>query len=123
MKKKLAAGALENQVLEVLWESDTPMTPRDVLDAIGDRRGLAYTTIMTILRRLWMKGLLEREQLGRAFTYRPRISRAARAATRMSEVLANAGDSSLALAQFVASLPAGQQEELRKALRRSRSTR
>lgn len=121
--KKLAAGALENQVLEVLWDADAPMTPRDVLDAIGDKRGLAYTTVMTILVRLWQKGLLERKRLGRAFAYRPRVSRAARAATRMNEVLANAGDSSVALAQFVASLPADQQDELRKALRRSRATR
>ena len=119
-RKKLAAGELESQVLDVLWDAGRPLTPRDVLDALGGRRGLAYTTVMTILSRLWQKGLLERDPHGRAYAYRPSVSRAARAASRMGEVLASAGDRSLALAQFVASLPADQRDELRKALRRSR---
>ncbi len=117
--KKLAAGELENQVLQALWTSDRPMTPGDVHEAIGDERGLAYTTVMTILVRLWQKGLLDRERLGRAFAYRPRETREARAASRMSEVLATAGDSQVALTHFVQSLPADQQDGLRKALRRS----
>jgi len=121
--KKLAAGELENQVLQALWRSDEPMTPREVHNAMGDERGLAYTTVMTILVRLWQKGLLDRERLGRAFAYQPRETREARAASRMNEVLAASGDSQVALTHFVESLPVDQRDDLRKALRRSRGER
>jgi hypothetical protein len=39
----------------------------------------------------------------------------------MSELLSGAGDQAVALAHFVESLPADQVDELRRALRRSRS--
>lgn len=123
MSSKLAAGELENLVMDVLWSSDEPLIPGDVHRALGERRPLAYTTVMTILTRLWHKGLVDRRPQGRAFAYWPLLSREARAATRMSDVLAKAGDTSLALAQFVGSLPADQQAELRKVLRRSQTER
>jgi predicted transcriptional regulator len=37
--------------------------------------GLAYTTVMTTLDRLYRKGLLLRHRDGRAFAYEPRCSR------------------------------------------------
>ena len=123
MNSKLAAGELENLVLEVLWSTEEPLVPGQVHRALSEQRSLAYTTVMTILTRLWHKGLVDRRPQGRAFAYWPRLSREARAATRMSDVLARAGDTSLALAQFVGSLPPDQQAELRKVLRRSRTER
>lgn len=45
---------------------------------LGD--GLAYTTVMTTLDRLFKKGLLERRRSGRAFRYAPHTSREALAA-------------------------------------------
>src|SRR3546814_13778218 len=48
---KLPSGELENQVLGVLWANGGALTPRDVHDALGAARGLAYTTTMTILVR------------------------------------------------------------------------
>ena len=55
MSKKLPSGELENQVLEILWSHDHPMTPREVHDLLSAHRKLAYTTPMTILVRLWEK--------------------------------------------------------------------
>ncbi len=120
---RLGRGELENQVLTVLWGADGPVTPRQVHDELSKSRKFAYTTTMTILVRLYKKGLLEREQAGRTFAYRPRVSRDQRAAERMNDALICAGDASLALTHFVESLPAEQVHELRTLLRRARSDR
>lgn len=119
--KRLGSGELESQVLDVVWAAPGPVTPRQVHEILTQSRKLAYTTAMTILVRLCEKGLLEREPAGRAFAYRPRISREQRAAARMSEALTSAGDHSVALAHFVKSLPPDQMDELRSVLRRARS--
>jgi predicted transcriptional regulator len=119
--KKLPAGELENLVLEVVWAASDPVTPREVHRVISVKRDLAYTTVMTILVRLWRKGVLEREPAGKAFTYSPLVSREERAATRMGELLSSSGDRAVALAHFVQSLPADQVDNLRRALRRSRT--
>jgi predicted transcriptional regulator len=120
---RLGRGELEKQVLDVLWGAEGPMTPRQVHDQLSKNRKFAYTTTMTILVRLYNKGLLVRESAGRAFAYRPRVSRDQRAAERMNDALTSAGDPSLALNHFVESLPADQVHELRAALRRARSDR
>lgn len=113
---RLAHGELERQVLDVLWAADGALTPRDVHTALGSKRGLAYTTIMTILVRLWRKGMLEREPRGRAFAYRPIETRDERVASRMRELLAGAGDRTAALAGFVGSLPPDELDDLRRLL-------
>ncbi len=121
-KQKLPSGELENQVLEILWSHGEPMTTREVHDVLSERRKLAYTTPMTILVRLWEKGLLHREPRGRAFAYRPVLDRDESAANRMRQVLATAGDHSVALARFVESLPAKERIQLEEALRASPET-
>lgn len=122
MSKKLPSGELENRVLEILWSHDQPMTPREVHDVLSSDRKLAYTTPMTILVRLWEKGVLVRERSGRAFAYHPLKGRDESAADRMSQVLATAGDHSVALSRFVQSLPESERVQLRKALRTTRGT-
>lgn len=119
--KRLGRGELENQVLDVVWGAPGAVTPRQVHEQLSTTRELAYTTVMTILVRLCKKGLLEREPAGRAFAYRPRISREERAAARMSDALTSAGDPSLALTHFVESLSPDQVDELRKVVRQARS--
>jgi predicted transcriptional regulator len=109
-------GELENQVLRVLWAADGPSTPGDVQAALGDESGLAYTTVMTILVRLWQKGLLSRERAGRGYAYRPVESQDERVASRMRGLLADAGDRSAALAGFVSSLPPDELDDLRRLL-------
>jgi predicted transcriptional regulator len=71
-------GPLEERVLEALWRSPHGLSVRDVRLALGD--GLAYTTVMTTLDRLYKKGVLERQREGRAFRYAARASREAFAA-------------------------------------------
>jgi predicted transcriptional regulator len=65
-------GALEIRVLGALWIRDTPQSVRDLQPSF---HGVAYTTLMTTLDRLHRKGVLLREKSGRAFVYRPRLTR------------------------------------------------
>lgn len=115
---RLPRGELESQVMDVLWEADGPRTPRDVHAVLGAERDLAYTTVMTILVRLWQKGLVVREPQGRSFAYRPVESRDERVANRMRDLLAGAGDRTAALTGFIESLPADEVDELRRILDR-----
>jgi predicted transcriptional regulator len=66
-------GDLERAVMEHLWTEQpgrpAGLTVREVHDAIGVERGLAYTTLMTVLDRLAKKQLVERERDGRAWRY------------------------------------------------------
>ena len=66
----------ELEVLKVLWDLGEG-TVRDVLDASsqGGDRGWAYTTVQTLLGRLQEKGFVESSKEGRAFVFRPSVSR------------------------------------------------
>ena len=64
-------GVLVLCVLVALWQRDTPVSVRDL---VNDFDGTAYTTLMTTLDRLYKKGILAREAEGRAFRYRPLYS-------------------------------------------------
>jgi predicted transcriptional regulator len=68
-----ALGPLETRLLELLWAERCPATVGHIRQALP---GLAYTTIMTTLDRLYRKGLLLRTKDGRAFAYAPRYTRA-----------------------------------------------
>lgn len=112
--KRRPMGSLESEVLAALWANDRPMSAGDVLDAAGV--DVAYTTVMTILSRLWQKGLVDRERAGRAYLYTPRLSEADLAATRMYEQLARAGDREAALKRFVGALSRRDERLIRKVL-------
>lgn len=61
-------GPLEIRVLEALWSRGTPACVRDLQPQFP---GVAYTTLMTTLDRLFRKGTLGRDKRGRAFYYIP----------------------------------------------------
>ena len=67
-------GPLERQVLETLW-SHGASTVTGVLETLDPSTHHAYTTIMTILVRLHEKGLVSRTREGRAYRYRPTLTR------------------------------------------------
>lgn len=108
-------GSLEAKIMDVSWDDeDTFLSVRDMLQRLDD--GLAYTTIMTVMNRLYDKGLLRRRRSGRAWVYRPSTSRGAFTAATMSEVLDRAGDRRSALLHFVADLPGEDADALRQLL-------
>ncbi|MGC9317246.1 MAG: BlaI/MecI/CopY family transcriptional regulator [Armatimonadota bacterium] len=71
-----ALGELEAQVMEAIWSASDPVCVEDVRASLEEQgKEAAYTTIMTTMSRLYDKGLLEREQRGRAYFYWPTLSR------------------------------------------------
>jgi predicted transcriptional regulator len=115
--ERLAMGELEAAVMEVLWDRGGWLTPGEVHEVLAARRPLAYTTVMTILVRLWQKGRLERERDGRAFAYRPLDTREEHAARRMRELLTDVTDRPAVLSHFLNGLPAADRAQLRRLLR------
>lgn len=114
---KLQMGELEAMVMDVLWDRRGWLTPGEVHEIIATNRSLAYTTVMTILVRLWQKGRLERQRDGRAYAYRALQSREEHAAARMQELLTKVADRPTALAYFLDALPRTDRNQLRRMLR------
>ena len=114
---KLQMGELEAMVMDVLWDRGGWLTPRETHEIISSRRTLAYTTVMTILVRLWQKGRLERQRDGRAYVYRPTQTREEYVAASMRSLLTRVGDRPAALAHFVESLPPADRDQLRRVLK------
>jgi len=65
-------GALERDVMAVVW-NQADISVRDTCLRLGT--SAAYTTVMTTMDRLFKKGLLAREKVGRAFVYRATATR------------------------------------------------
>lgn len=114
MTDRREMGALEAEVLAQLWAASEPMTPGAVLEAMDE--DLAYTTVMTILTRLWKKGLVERTSVGRAFGYRPIVTEAELTARKMRANLDRAADREAALSRFVGTLSKRDERALRRIL-------
>ena len=107
-------GDLERAVLEHLWAVGGPVPATQLRDALADR-GLALTTVHTVLTRLEQKGfVVHDEDRPRRFT--ARASREEHAAELMHEVLGQAGDRQAALARFVGSVSADEVGMLRQLL-------
>jgi BlaI family penicillinase repressor len=65
---------LELECLKVLWDLGEG-TVRDVRQALSESRGLAYTTVLTLLDRLAKRGSVTRRKHGRYFVYTARLTR------------------------------------------------
>src|SRR5579862_2984772 len=60
----------ELEIMKVVWERENA-TVRDVYEILLERRKVAYTTVMTMMKILETKGYLRRKQVDRAYVYRP----------------------------------------------------
>ena len=60
----------ELEIMKIVWERERA-TVRDVYEALLERRKVAYTTVMTMMKILEQKGFLKRSQEERAYVYRP----------------------------------------------------
>ena len=109
-------GPLEAEVLDVLWDAAGWLTPGEVHDVISVRKGLAYTTIMTVLSNLCEKGVLERRRDGRAFAYHPVQTREERTASTMTSALKAVENRPVVLTEFVGQLSDADRAQLRRML-------
>jgi predicted transcriptional regulator len=71
-KTKHTLTPLELEIMQVLWETGAS-TVSEVIPKL--KAELAYTTVQTMLMVLLRKGKVKRTQEGRAFRYRPVVSR------------------------------------------------
>ncbi len=71
-KSKQTLTPLELEIMQVLWENGAS-TVTEVIPKL--KAELAYTTVQTMLMVLLRKGKVKRTQEGRAFRYRPVVSR------------------------------------------------
>src|SRR5439155_24146492 len=67
-------GDLQAAVMEIFWQLESA-TVREVAEQLNTKRSLAYTTVLTLVSRLWSRGLLTRQPEGRGFRYRAAKSR------------------------------------------------
>lgn len=56
--------------MKIVWQKG-PVTVRDVYETLLERRKIAYTTVMTMMRVLERKGYVKTRRENRAFVYRP----------------------------------------------------
>jgi predicted transcriptional regulator len=108
------AGELEAAALAVLQAAKDSLTPAEVRERLGGC--LAYTTVVTILSRLYAKGVLTRSRCGRAYSYAPVADEAGLAARRMRGVLEAEPDREAVLARFVSGMSPADEQLLRRML-------
>jgi BlaI family transcriptional regulator, penicillinase repressor len=60
----------ELEIMKLVWQRDTA-TVRDIYETLLERRKIAYTTVMTMMKILETKGYLKKRRQDRAFVYRP----------------------------------------------------
>jgi predicted transcriptional regulator len=109
-------GELEAVIMNRLWEWGRPALVREVVEDLRDERGLAYTTVMTVMDNLYRKGWLQRERDGRAWCYEPAGSRSGYTAALMNDALATSPDRRTALAHFALQMSPYDAALLREAL-------
>ena len=95
-----------------MWRRREPATVREVYQYLTAERQLAYTTIMTVMDRLWRKGLLSREPRGRAFEYVAALSEAEYTAGLMHGLLTSSRDRRKVLAHFLRGMRRADEAEL-----------
>jgi predicted transcriptional regulator len=59
----------ELEIMKIVWERES-VTVRDVYEALLERRKVAYTTVMTMMKILETKKYLKKSQAERAYVYR-----------------------------------------------------
>ena len=72
---EIRLGRLELQIMNVVWDRGKA-TVHDVKSALSQRKP-AYSTILTMMRKLEAKGYLEHDVDERTYVYRPTISKKA----------------------------------------------
>jgi predicted transcriptional regulator len=80
-------GEAELQVLRALWDGG-PATVREVMNHLhANGRKVAYTTVLTFLSRLELKGFVRSDKSGQAYVYRAVVSRSQITRSRLKTML------------------------------------
>ena len=79
-------GRLELQIMNVVWDRGSA-TVHDVKEALSRGRKPAYSTILTMMRKLEVKGYLKHEVNERTYVYQATISRQAARKSMLGDLL------------------------------------
>ena len=107
-------GDLERAVMERLWGAQAPVAATTLRDDLADR-GVALTTVHTVLTRLEHKGFVVHDD-ERPRRFAARASREEHAAELMHEVLGQSADRQAVLARFVGGVDPAEARLLRELL-------
>ena len=107
-------GELERAVMDQLWSADGPVAATELRAGLADR-GIALTTVHTVLTRLEQKGFVTHDE-ARPRRFTARASREDHAAELMHEVLGRSADRQAVLARFVGGVDADEVRLLRELL-------
>jgi predicted transcriptional regulator len=64
----------ELQIMKIVWDLGSA-TVKEVCSSISRQKKTAYTTVLTLMGILEDKGVLEHQRCGRAYNYKPLLSR------------------------------------------------
>ncbi|HYJ92519.1 MAG TPA: BlaI/MecI/CopY family transcriptional regulator [Pyrinomonadaceae bacterium] len=102
----------ELEILDLLWEMRRA-TVGDIHKAIGNRRPTAYTTVLKLMQIMLEKGLVRRDEKGKAHIYQPAQSRRQTQSKLVSDLLDKAfRGSALKLVQHVLETKPTSREEM-----------
>ena len=118
--KTTSLGELEQQIMDIVWERKQ-CSAREVLTKLEKNKKLAYTTVATILQRLYEKGLVKRTDDNSGYIYSPKLSKESYsrniAQSFLKKFINSFGDTAIAsFAQSVDRLPAKKREYFLKLL-------
>jgi predicted transcriptional regulator len=100
---KHTLGELQHAIMRVLWERDEA-TVAEVHEALFEERGLAPTTIATMLRKMEDKGVVAHRVEDRHFVYRAMVTEDTVRSSMVGELLDRlfAGDPAALVSHLVA---------------------
>ena len=101
-KRKVHLSELQLAVVRVLWKSGEATTA-EVVAGLGARRGLAPTTVATLLTRLAKRGVLGQRRDGRTLVYRALVTEADVQRSMVADLVANVfkGDATALVAHLL----------------------
>lgn len=121
---ELRLHELEATIMNVVWHKDlSAFAVSDILAVLEQQRDIAYTTVMTTVARLHVKGLLHRERDGKRFLYSPKLTREEFLKSTVRQVLDGAvgGQAMAMLAEKVCEASIGELDELETLIRQRRA--
>jgi BlaI family penicillinase repressor len=114
-------GDLQHAIMSILWQRGEA-TSAEVHEALHDSRGLAFTTIATMLRKMEEKGVVAHRTNGRQFVYRATVSEDQVRRSMVGELVGRlfGGDPRALVAHLVSEneIDADELDELRRRLSR-----
>jgi len=118
MKKGFNQGLsnLEAEIMDVIWSLGSANV-RGVMNKLKRKPKLAYTTIMTVMSRLFNKGVLKRRLLRDAYIYTPVQDKpsfyAAISKKIINDLINNFGED-IAIAQFIDVIEGGNVNKIKE---------